>query len=73
MIKNLLDESFKNINDNWWKAVRNEVNNYSEFKQIFKVKYWQESIQNIVRDNLSTGRYDAGRGQTLTDVYKRQL
>ena len=69
MIKNLLDESFKNITDNWWKAVRNEVNNYNEFKQIFKVKYWSESIQNIVRDNLSTGKYDAVSVCPLTASY----
>ena len=27
-IKNLLDDCFKNINDNWWSAVRNETSNY---------------------------------------------
>ena len=69
IIKNLLDDSFKNSNDNRWKTVRNEITNYNEFKQIFKIKYWSESIQNTVRDNLSTGRYDARRGQTMTAYF----
>ena len=64
MIKNLLDESFKNITDNWWTAIRNYVHNYSEFKQAFKTKYWSESIQKIVRDNLCNGKYNPTRGQT---------
>ena len=48
---------------------RNEVNSYTEFKQIFKTKYWSESIQNIVRDNLCNGKYDATRGQAPTSYF----
>ena len=43
IIKNLLDDCFKNINDNWWSAVRNETNNYEEFKKVFRSKYWSDS------------------------------
>ena len=39
MIKGILDESFKNINDNWWTAIRNEVCDYGGFKTMFKLKY----------------------------------
>ena len=58
MIKNLLDESFKNITDNWWTAIRNDVHNYLEFKQVSETKNWSESIQNINQDNLCNGKYD---------------
>ena len=51
---------------NWWTAIRNDAHNYTKFKQIFKNKFWSESIQNIIRDNLYNGRYDSTRGQTLT-------
>ena len=45
IIKTWLDDSFKWITDNWWSAIRNELNNYEEFKQVFRSKYWSESIQ----------------------------
>ena len=69
MVKGILDEGFKNIVDNWWTAIRNEVNSYEGFKQLFKLKYWSESIQNIVRDNLYIGKYDATREQTPTAYF----
>ena len=69
MIKKFLDASFKNITDNWWTAIRNEVHNYQEFKQVFKTKYWSESIQIIVRDNLCNGKYDPTRGQSPTAYF----
>ena len=38
MIKNLLDDSFKEITDNWWSAIRNEITTYEGFKQTFRIK-----------------------------------
>lgn len=57
------------MNDNWWTAIRNEVYNYNDFRQLFKSKYWSESIQNIIRDNLCNGKYDPNRGQTPTAYF----
>ena len=68
-IKNFLDEGFKGTNDNWWSAIRNEVNDYNSFKQIFREKYWSESVQNIVRDNLCNGKYEANWGQPPTAYF----
>lgn len=62
IIRSILDESFKGITDNWWMATRYEINNYDEFKVLFKAKYWSESTQNIVRDNLCHGRFAPTRG-----------
>ena len=50
----MLDEYFKNVYDNWWMATTHEVQSYAAFKAAFKTKYWSESTQNIVRDNIST-------------------
>ena len=69
MIKGILDESFKNINDNWWTAIRNEVCDYEGFKTMFKLKYWSESVQNIIRDDICHGRYDRTVGQTPTAYF----
>lgn len=52
-IKGMLDEYFKGMTDNWWTATQHD------FKQLFKAKYWSESTQNIVRDNLWNGKYPA--------------
>ena len=38
---------------------------YAEFKELFKAKYWSESTQNIVRDNICYERYESNRGTTL--------
>ena len=43
IIKTWLGNSFKGITDNWWSAIRNELNNYEEFKQVFRSKYWSRS------------------------------
>lgn len=61
-IRSILDEYFKNMTENWWAVTRHDINNYTEFKRPFKVKYWSESTQNIVWDNLCNGKYDPMRG-----------
>ena len=60
-IRNMLDEYFKDVHDNWWTATRHDIQNYAEFKALFKTKYWSESAQNIVPVSY-----------THLDVYKRQ-
>ena len=66
IIKGMLDEYFRNVFDNWWTATRHEVNSYAAFKVAFKMKYWSESTQNIIRDDISNGRYDPNGGQSMT-------
>lgn len=68
-IRGLLDESFKEITDNWWTVTRHEINTYEEFQTHFKNKYWSESTQNIIRDNLCNGHYDPNRGQSPTAYF----
>ena len=68
VIRGYIDEYFKEINDNWWTATRNELQSCEEFKAVFKGKYWSEATQNIVRDNICHGKYDANRGTTLLSL-----
>ena len=55
--------------DNWWMATRHEIQNYAAFKTGFKTKYWSESTQNIVRDNISNGKYDYNNGLSMTAYF----
>ena len=64
-----IDEHFKDMNDNWWTASRHGITDYQNFKNLFKAKYWSESKQNIVRDNMCNGKYDPNRGQTPTAYF----
>lgn len=68
-IRSMLDEHFKEMNDNWWTVTRYEVTDYAMFREVFKVKYWSETTQNIVRDNISHGRFDTQRGLTPTAYF----
>ena len=72
-IRSLIDEYFKEIYDNWWTATHHEVNSYEEFKAQFRAKYWSEATQNIVRDHICHGRYDANRGGTMTSYFLGQV
>ena len=65
LIHGMLDEHFKEMNVNWWTATRHDITDYQHFKNLFKAKYWYESTQNIVCDNLCNGKFDPTRGQTL--------
>ena len=68
-IREMLDEHFMEITDNWWTATRNEIMDYAQFKKLFKEKYWSEAIQNIIRDNICQGRYDVNRGTSPTTYF----
>ena len=57
-------DRFKDTHDNWWMATRHDIQSYPEFKRQFKVKFWSEATQNIVRDDLCHGRYEPCTGQT---------
>lgn len=39
IIKSMNDECFQQVNDNWWMAIRQNVDNFQDFKLHFKNKY----------------------------------
>ena len=65
----MIDETFKDTYDNWWTAVRPDILDMTEFKKQFKEKYWSESTQNMIRNNLSNGRYETNVGQSPTSYF----
>ena len=68
-MRSLIDEMFRDTNDNWWTATRPEISCTQEFKTLFREKYWSESTQNVVRNNISNGRYEPQAGHTLTSYF----
>ena len=46
--RELLDESFREMTDHWWMANRSEIEDYQQFKSLFKAKYWSETTQNLI-------------------------
>ena len=69
IIKGMLDESFRNTFDNWWTATRHEVESYDAFKIAFKQKYWSETTQNIIRDDITNGKFDLNGRQSTTTYF----
>ena len=67
--RELLDESFREMTDNWWMVNRSEIADYQQFKNMFKAKYWSETTQNLIRDNICHGRYNAQIGNTMTAYF----
>ena len=41
----------------WWKLIRSEIKTFSEFQEAFTAKYWNQMIQEVVRDRLEFGKY----------------
>ena len=68
-VRSLIDEMFRDTHDNWWTATRPEINCTQEIKKQFREKYWSESTQNVVRNDISNGRYEPQAGHTLTSYF----
>ena len=57
------------MTDNWWMANRSEIDDYQQFKNLFKAKYWSETTQNLIRDNICHGRYKPHIGNSMTAYF----
>ena len=55
----------------WWKLVRSEVSTFAQFKTVFTAKYWNQMIQETIRDKLEFGRYRAESGLSMTQYMER--
>ena len=41
----------------WWRLVKDSINNFAGFTEAFSNKYWNDVIQEWVRDQLEFGLY----------------
>lgn len=55
----------------WWKLIRSEVNTFAQFQTAFMSKYWNQMIQETVRDKLEFGRYRPESGLSMTQYMER--
>ena len=53
----------------WWMPNRSDIDNYEQFKSLFKAKYWSETTQNLIRDNIFHGRYKPQVGSSMTAYF----
>ena len=67
--RELLDESFREMSDHWWMANRSDIESYQQFKSLFKAKYWSETTQNLIRDNICHGHYKQQVGSSMTACF----
>ena len=49
--RELLDESFQEMNDHWWMANRSDIEDYQQFKSLFKAKYWPDVYKRQQNNN----------------------
>jgi hypothetical protein len=68
-VRRVLDICFNGIHDQWWAANREVIADFPSFEESFKSKYWSESIQHIVRDDLENGTYKRGGNLSLTAYF----
>lgn len=72
-IKFIVDNCFNGVAGYWWDAVRDKVNDYTEFTNMFRQKYWSPSIQHVVRDRIENGNYDPNGGMTPTNYFLNKV
>ena len=53
----------------WWMANRSDIESYQQFKSLFKAKYWSETTQNLIRDNICHGHYKPQVGSSMTAYF----
>lgn len=57
----------------WWRIIRTQVSNFTQFREVFIDKYWSSCVQERVRDQLEYGRYDPSRGLNMVEYMEHQL
>ncbi|MGP1934030.1 MAG: hypothetical protein ACTS8P_06510, partial [Arsenophonus sp. NC-XBC3-MAG3] len=69
IIRDMIDECFQQVNDNWWTAVRHNISSFKEFQLQFRNKYWSEALQHIVRDDICYGKFNDKLGMKPTTYF----
>ena len=57
----------------WWRLVRDSINTFVEFTEAFVNKYWNDVIQERVRDQLEFGWYHQEAGMSMIQYLERKL
>lgn len=57
----------------WWKLIKNKISTFKEFADAFINKYWNQLIQEEVRDRLEYGKYRRDEGLTMIQYMERRV
>jgi hypothetical protein len=57
----------------WWRIVQQQLNNYEQFEEAFIRKYWNQQVQEGIRDNLEFGSYNTHGGLTMIQYFERKI
>lgn len=57
----------------WWRLVKGQINNFAQFKEVFMRKYWSDTHQEAVRDQLEYGRFHSNGKRNMVEYMEHQL
>lgn len=57
----------------WWRLIKDSVKNFQDFEEAFIAKYWNNIIQEGIRDRLEFGRYRREDGLTMIQYMERRV
>jgi hypothetical protein len=57
----------------WWRIVQPQLNTYEQFEEAFIRKYWNQQVQEGIRDNLEFGSYKSHGGLTMIQYFERKI
>ena len=55
----------------WWKLIKNNIKTFQEFQEACIAKYWNQMVQEGVRDRLDFGRYRPESGLSMVQYMER--
>lgn len=57
----------------WWKIIRDKIQSFDDFIEMFTEKYWSSEVQGIIRDDMEFGRFKPYQGLTSTQYVERKV
>jgi DNA repair exonuclease SbcCD ATPase subunit len=57
----------------WWRIVQQQINTYEQFEEAFIRKYWNQQVQEGIRDNLEFGSYKSHGGLSMIQYFERKI
>lgn len=57
----------------WWRIVKDQVNTFEEFREVFTEKYWGAIQQERVRDQLEYGKFRPNGSLTMVQYLERKV
>ncbi|XP_039292195.1 uncharacterized protein MAL13P1.304-like [Nilaparvata lugens] len=69
----VMEKSFDNQEAAWWMIVQTTITTFEVFEEKFKAKFWNEKIQDTVRDRMKNGKFVRGRKLNANEYFIKQV